>query len=147
MASLPSNPTAANLISWATGRSLKQILGGSVGGLVAAFFLFPIQVGAAMTSTIVDPLTQMGTELAGLVTAYIGGGARIVTQGSITSAVSLEPGATFDVGPFTFGLGIAAMGVGVIVLAVILAYGPTSNWLPFSFTDLWPFGVDEEEDS
>lgn len=119
--------------------------GGIIGVISAGFALF-IEFWGAIADTIIVPLSRMGPLLAGILDAFIGGAAQIVGQGAVTSARSLVPGSFFAAGPLTFAEGIAAAGLGLLVMAWILGRGPTSDTIPFSFTDIPFLGVDEEEE-
>lgn len=91
-----------------------------------------------------DPLIAVINGVSGLMDAIIGGAGDIIEQGVRTTVTSIAPGATWAVGPLTYGFSIVAVGVGLYVLAQILESRATSDLIPFTFTD-WPLiGADEE---
>lgn len=136
------------LISRASARwdSISAATQGGIIGVITAWFALIIEFGSAIAGTIIIPLSRMGELLAGVLDAFIGGAATIIGQGAVTTAQSLAPGSLFAAGPLAFAEAIAAAGLGLLVMAWILGRGPTSDTIPFSFTDIPFLGVDEEDE-
>lgn len=138
--------SALGLIQEARTMTLGSILAGGFGGVLLAWFIGGIELVQAGFNFIVSPLAAFGNQLARVVVAFVGGGARIIESGVATTVASVAPGATWAVGPLTFALQIGAAGAGLYVMALILSRPITSDTIPFSFTDLPFLGVEEDED-
>ncbi|MFC7077872.1 hypothetical protein [Haloarcula halophila] len=139
--------TARQLIARARDTdNLGTTIVGGIGGTFLAVFYSGIDLIQAIVNLLVLPLEALGTNAAANVTALVGGAARIVQQGALTTQQSILPGQAWAVGPLTFGFSIAATGAGLFIMSEILARAPTSDLIPFTFTDVPFVGVDEEEE-
>lgn len=118
---------------------------GIMGAVFGVFAMF-IDFWRAVADTIIVPLSAMGDLLAGVLEAFIGGGASIIGQGATTTIQSLAPGSIWSAGPLTFAEGIAAAGLGILVMTWILSREVTSDTIPFSATDVPFLGVDEDDE-
>lgn len=126
--------------------NLGALIFGGLGGAILAFFEEIIQFIQAIFGFVVDPLVVFTGQLGNIIIAFVGGAARIIFQGSATTISSIAPGGSFALGPFTFAEAIGAAALGLMVMAAVLALSPTSNLIPFSFTDYFGIGVDEGEE-
>lgn len=123
--------------------TIGGIIASGIGGTFLAAYASGINVIQAIVGIMVLPLEALGINLAGVVTAFVGGGAQIIQQGAQTTVASIAPGATWAVGPLTFAFGIIAASAGLYTMAYIVSLSPTSNLIPFSFTDFPLVGADE----
>ncbi|WP_254841141.1 hypothetical protein [Natronomonas marina] len=123
----------------------SAVLASLTGAIVALGAAF-IDFWTAVADVIIVPLSAMGELLAGVLQAFIGGGASIIGQGAATTVQSLVPGSIFALGPLTFAEGIAAAGAGILVMTWILSREVTSDTIPFSATDIPFLGVDEDDE-
>jgi hypothetical protein len=112
-------------------------------------------IGTAIASgvlTVADvfiiPLNALAGAAGDLVTSLFGGAASIINLGAIATALSIGPGGRFNLGPFTFLLGIGAVLLGFFALGQFLAEDETGNFVPgIPFDVPTPFfGGPEEED-
>lgn len=126
---------------------LAAILFGGIGGIFLTFFEQIIAFIQALTNLGILPLATLANQVAANVRAFVGGGARIIAAGVTTTVTSILPGGRFALGPFTFAESIAAVGAGLVTMAVILSLAPTSNLIPFTFTDFPFVGVNEDEEN
>lgn len=126
--------------------TISNALVSGVGGVISSFFLGMASIVAAIALMIYGPLNAMANGIADFMTGLVGGAADIIEQGVETTVTSIAPGATWAIGPLTFGLSILAMGAGLWALAWILGRAETSDTIPFTFTDIPFVGVDEEEE-
>jgi hypothetical protein len=76
-----------------------------------------------------------------IVVSFLGGSAEIIGAGADASAGDVS---VFGIGAFPIGLLIVF--VGAFVLANYLEREETSDLLPFTFTDIPFFGVEEQTD-
>jgi hypothetical protein len=120
-------------------------------GLGAIFFA----IGGAIASgiltvadVIIIPLSALANAAGQMVNAIFGGAAFIIQIGAQTTGVSIQPGAMFDVGPFTFALGIGAVLLALYLVTAYVSEEPTGNFVPgLPFDIPTPgFGGPEEDD-
>jgi hypothetical protein len=125
----------------------QAILGGIIGAVTAVFAL-GIEATQAMLAIFIEPPIALATELGNLVRALVGGAADVVGAGALASQLGLSNLGVFSIGGFP--IGIAVMGAGLYVTVRVLELSPTSDLIPFSFTDFnLPFfdpGVDEGDE-
>lgn len=113
-----------------------------------------LSVGTAMASgvlTVADvvivPLATLTNAVGQLIDATFGGAAMIVDFGAIATALSIGPGGMFNLGPFSFALGIGAVLLALYVLRAYISEEPTSNFFPgLPFDVPTPFLTGPEED-
>jgi len=96
-----------------------------------------LAVGTAIASgvlTVADvvivPLSALTTAAGQLIDAIFGGAARIIDFGALATALSIGPGGMFNLGPFSFALGIGAVLLGLYVVTAYLSEEPTGNFVP-----------------
>lgn len=126
--------------------SIGGVVGGGLAGAFLAFFVSGINLLQALFDILIQPLGALGQGAGDVVAAIVGGAADIIEQGAQTTIATIAPGAQWAVGPLTFGFGILAAGGGLVVLGWMLSLEVTSNLIPFTFTDVPFFGVDEEDE-
>jgi hypothetical protein len=126
--------------------SIGQVLVAGFMGVILAWASQGINAIVALTNIFITPVSRLGANLGQIVDAFVGGGARIIAQGVETAVLSTVPGAAWAIGPLTFATNIIAAGAGLFAMAWLLSQAPTSNLIPFSFTDFPLIGVDEEEE-
>lgn len=126
--------------------TLGALLFGGIGGVILAFFEQVIRFMLAIVDFFLVPLTTFTGQLGNIIIAFVGGAARIITQGAVTSVESIAPTGAFALGPFTFAEGIGAAALGLFAMVIVLSLAPTSDLIPFSFTDFPLLGVDEDDE-
>jgi hypothetical protein len=101
---------------------------------IGAVFL---ALGTALASgvlTVADvlivPLQALTTAAGELIGALFGGAADIIGVGALSTALSIGPGGLFNLGPFTFALGIGAVLLALYLVTAYLSEGPTGNAVP-----------------
>lgn len=135
-----------DIFSRARSVGLPQVVSGGIGGIWLALYLAGIDFIQAAANLIILPVEAVGINASNVVQAFIGGAARIIQQGAITAQQSLLPGQVWAIGPFSFAISVGAIGIALYVMAELLSLEPTSDTIPFTFTDLPFLGVDEEEE-
>jgi len=113
-----------------------------------------LAVGTAIASgvlTIADvvivPLSALTNAAGQLIDAIFGGAARIIDFGALATALSIGPDGMFNLGPFSFALGIASVLLGLFVVTAYLSEEPTGNFVPGVPFDIpTPGFVGPEED-
>jgi len=108
---------------------------------ITAFFVQAANAVEAISRIIVDPAQAFGSGVQALVTAMLGGSADVLSAGADASAS--------DVGLF----GIAGQPVSLVIvfasayiLAAYLSAEPTSDLIPFTFTNIPFIGNEEDEE-
>lgn len=139
-------PTASELIRTAHEDygSIGEVTAAGFSGAILAFWVSSINFIQAIANFFLSPLGAFGDRLADVVNSFVGGGASIIEQGAVTTIQSIAPGATWAVGPLTFAFGVIAAAGGLFAMAWVLQQAPTSDLIPFSFTDVPGAGTDEE---
>lgn len=126
---------------------LGALLFGGIGGVLLAGFEQTIAFILTASRFFLTPLQVFTEQLGRVIISFVGGGADIILAGVGTSVSSLAPGGQFALGPFTFAEAIGAAALGLGVMAFVLSLSPTSDLIPFSFTDVpGPLGIDEDEE-
>lgn len=130
--------------------TLGDIAATGIGGFLLAIATVFISGVTTVGDLIIQPLSALADAGVRLVEAFIIAPLGVVLQGALTARVSIAPGQTFDVGPFTIFVGLLAVLGFFYILAVYLTERETSNvlpGLPFDL-DFWPFREEEasEED-
>jgi len=125
---------------------LSGALVSGVGGVIAAVFISMVWVIEGIRSLLVDPILGLVGNVGDLTDALFGGVIRILNQTATTAVLSVAPGQTWAIGPFTWLLGVAVFGISLYMLSQILALAPTSNLVPGTFTDYPIIGVDERQE-
>jgi hypothetical protein len=125
---------------------LSGILFQGIGAVVFA-------IGSALASgvltladIIIVPMQALTTAVGDLINAIFGGAADIIGAGAVASATSLL--GRFNIGPFTFALGIASVLLGLLAVNAYLSYERTGNvaiGLPFDVPTPGVEGPEEEE--
>jgi hypothetical protein len=128
----------------------------SLGGVIfSGIGLILLAVGSAIASgvfaiadVVIVPLQALTNAAGQLVDAIFGGAAQIIDFGAIATALSIGPGGMFNLGPFSFALGIGAVLLGLYVVTQYLAQPETGNFsvgIPFDIPT--PFFQGPEEDN
>lgn len=125
--------------------SLGGLIGSGIGGIILAAVIIVINLGQTIADVVIIPLQSLAVNVARVVTSFVGGGARIISAG-VTSTVNSITVGFFNLGPFTFGESVLIVGSGIFAMSVLLQLSPTSNILPFTFTDVPFIGIDEDEE-
>lgn len=140
-------PTASSILDRVTGRSLEQVLQEGVAGTLLAISASLISGILTVADLFTRPLESLGTVLVTVIQTFFITPLDIISQGAITSATSLEPGATFDLGPLTLLLGLVTVLAFFWILAQYLQEDETSNVAPgLPFDVSLPFFREEEGD-
>lgn len=137
-------------------RSVASIRGGSLENVIAKSLLLPVVAFFAGIADIATTLTgvpvaigeALGVNLADLVDATIGGGARVVGAGASQSAQSLTQGVWSQFGPATLVIAVGVVGGAAYVAARIRSVDETGNFgiVGFLPSDIPIFGQDEDEE-
>lgn len=139
-----------DLIEEADGRKLGATV-------IAVVISYVLAIGQGVNSMIntafdlfVDPLGAVIDGATGFVNELWGGWQDILRQGAKTAVASIEPGATWAVGPFTQALSLISVVVSLYILAKVMASPFTSNLVPGTLVDnrliSWISTTPEEED-
>jgi hypothetical protein len=132
------------LLSRAEGRNPVSVLQEGFVAFIIGVFANVIGVVDAFFGIYESVLTAIGDAASLNVFAFLGGVGRIVSAGVESTVNSILPGAAFDLGPLSFALGIASVGVGLYVAGIFLnqaTTGDTVLGVPFDIPGL---GTDEE---
>jgi len=130
---------------------------GSIGRIIFnGFGAILFAIGSAIASGVlaiadlyVIPVTTLANTAGQLVNSIFGGAAFIIRVGAQTTGVSIQPGAMFDVGPFTFALGIGSVLLALYVVIAYLSEEPTGNFvpgIPFDIPSFFSDGPEEDDE-
>lgn len=108
---------------------------------IAAFFVQLANAVEAFSRILIDPAFALASGVVGVINGLVGGAGRIIGAGADASAGDVS---VFGIGGFPIAIGVAF--VGAFILANYLERQETSDTLPFTFTDIPFFGVEEETD-
>lgn len=108
---------------------------------IAAFFVQFANAIEAISRILIDPAMAFAGGVESIVVSFLGGSAEIIGAGADASAGDVS---VFGIGAFPIGLLIVF--VGAFVLANYLEREETSDLIPFTFTDIPFFGVEEQTD-
>jgi hypothetical protein len=108
---------------------------------IAAFFVQLANAVEAISRVFIDPLNGVATGIVSIVNSLLGGSAQIINLGADATAGDLS---AFGIGAFPISLLIVF--VGAYILAQYLERPETSDFIPFTFTDLPFVGVQEDAD-
>jgi len=106
---------------------------------IAAVFVQLSNAVEAVSNVIILPVRQFGESLIDVVDAIIGGPADIVEAGVAASVGDVN---VFGIGGFPVALMVVFLGA--FIISWYLGRDESSNFIPFSFTDLPFVGVDED---
>lgn len=131
-----------------------KTIGGAAVTVVVSFIYATGQGINSMVNTgfdlFVDPLGAVIDGSVGVVEELWGGWQDILRQGAKTAVTSIEPGATWAVGPFTQALSLISVVVSLYILAKVMSSPITSNLVPGTLVDnrfvSWLSTTPEEED-
>lgn len=113
--------------------SADSLVGVIFQGLGAVTFAFGTAIASGILTiadVVIVPIQALTTAVGDLVDAIFGGAALIIDFGAISTALSIGPGAMFDLGPFTFALGIGAVLLALYIVTAYLSEEPTGNFVP-----------------
>jgi len=137
------------LFAMAEGRSLASII-------LQAFGTVFLGIGTALTTGIVTvadvfiiPLGELTQGAGNLIGSIFGGSALIIDFGALATALSIGPDGAFNVGPFTFALGIGAALLGFYLIIAYLSEDSSGNFvpgIPFDLPTPGFIGPEEEEE-
>lgn len=145
---LMSTPTD-RLTNVATAVNQNKIEGVIFGLVVLPLVEFAYGVAnliSAILGVFINPLAAFGDGLGGIVDALLGGPATILNEAARVTANSFSSGVWAQWGPFTWAMGIISILLGSYAVSVYLRQEQTSDWMPYSFTDLPFLGTDEEDE-
>lgn len=133
--------------------NLASIKRGPPGPLLVTSLLLPVITFldrvALGIGTILDvfivPVRAVINGVGHLMLSILLGAADIVAAGAGTSAESLRVGILTALGPLTFPIGVGTILLTAYLMEAYLSQEPTSDFIPFTFTD-FPF-VGAEEDA
>jgi hypothetical protein len=108
---------------------------------IAAFFVQAANAVEAVSNVLIAPLDSFATGVASIVSELLGGSAGIIESGAGTSASDVS---VFGIISFPVAVGLTF--ITAILVANYLQQEETSNFLPFTFTDIPFVGIQEEED-
>lgn len=123
------------LIEKADGKTLATIAGGSIGGLIYAWGQGAIEMSQAAISVLVDPVVAMVGGTVDLVGSLYGGWVDIIEAGTRTSVQALAPGSQWAIGPFTQGVALVSVFLGLFLVAKFIAQRWSSNFVPGILVD------------
>jgi hypothetical protein len=83
-----------------------------------------------IADVVIIPLSALANAAGQLVAAIFGGAAGIIQIGAQTTGVSISPEGMFNVGPFTFALGVGAVLLALYVVVAFLSEEDTGNFVP-----------------
>lgn len=130
--------------------SLGDIAATGIGGFLLAIATVIISGITTVGDLIIQPIRALAAGLVTAVQAFFVAPLGVVLQGALTARVSIAPGQTFAIGPFTLIVGLVTVLAFFYILAVFLTERETSNVIPGAPFDLdiWPFREEEasEED-
>jgi hypothetical protein len=126
--------------------SLSAVIFRGVGAI-----LFTIGTAVAsgiltIADVIIVPVQALTAAGADLIDAIFGGAASIINLGAIATALSIGPGGRFNVGPFTFALGIGAVLLALYAVNLYVSDDRTGNIIPGVPFDLPTPGFDGPEE-
>jgi len=110
----------------------------SLGGLIfQGLGAISLAIGSALASgvlTIADvviiPLSALANAAGQLVDAIFGGAAFIIQIGAQSTGISIGPEGMFNLGPFTFALGVGAVLLALYIVTAYISEEPTGNFVP-----------------
>ena len=128
--------------------SLGGVIFRGIGGILLAVGTAIASGVLSIADVVIVPLNALTSAAGQLIDAIFGGAAQIIDFGALASALSIGPGGMFNLGPFSFALGIGAVLLGLYVVTQYLAQPETGNFtvgIPFDIPT--PFFQGPEEDN
>ena len=128
--------------------SLSGVIFQGIGAVLLAFGTAIASGVLTIADVVIVPIQTLTGAVGQLIDATFGGAAMIVDFGAISTALSIGPGGMFNLGPFSFALGIGAVLLGLYVVTAYLSEDATGNFVPgIPFDIPTPgFGGPEEDD-
>ena len=120
---------------------LASLLKQGIGGAMLAVATGLITGILTLADLVILPVQALGEGIAGTVDGFIGGIGLILGAGAEATARSLL--GAFNVGPFTFALGLASVLLALWLLRQYLQEPETGNLIP-GLPDIPFFGTEEE---
>lgn len=108
---------------------------------IAAFFVQFANAVEAISRILIDPARAFAAGVQSIVLSLLGGSADIIGAGADASA-----GDVSVFGLFAFPFSLLIVFVAAFILANYLEREETSDLIPFTFTDIPFFGVEEQTD-
>ena len=110
--------------------SLGGVIFRGIGGILLAVGTAIASGVLSIADVVIVPLNALTSAAGQLIDAIFGGAAQIIDFGALASALSIGPGGMFNLGPFSFALGIGAVLLGFYILVAYLSEEPTGNFVP-----------------
>lgn len=136
---------ADHILREAEGKTLGETLQNGIAGILLGIAASIISGILTVADLVIIPANALANALPNVVDAFIVEPLRIIEQGAQTSAISLMPGSTFAVGPFTLAFGIIAVLAAYWILSKYLQEDETSNVIPAAPFDISLPWFSEEE--
>lgn len=130
----------------------EAVNSGKIEGVIFGLVVLPLvelsygigNLISAIFGVFINPLDAFGDSLGNLVGSLIGGPATILDTAAQVTAQSFQSGPWAQWGPLTWSVGVASILAGAYLVTLYLKEEETSDWLPYSFTDLPFLGSDED---
>lgn len=114
----------------ANAESLSAVIFTGLGAVLLSIGTAVASGVLSIADVVIVPLQALTNAAGQLIDAIFGGSAMIIDFGAIATALSIGPGGMFNLGPFSFALGIAAVLLGLYVVTAYLSEEPTGNFVP-----------------
>jgi len=125
-------------------QDLQSLLKQGIGGSILAVFFGVTSGVLSLADVVIKPMNALGTAIADLTTAIFGGPAEIVLAGVEATAQSIL--GPFNLGPFSFALGIGSVLAGLYLIGRYRGEDETGNFLVGLPIDIPFIGQEEEGD-
>ncbi|MFC6757889.1 MULTISPECIES: hypothetical protein [Haloarcula] len=124
--------------------------------IIQGFGAVFLAIGSAIASGIITvadviiiPLSALANAGGDLVGAIFGGAGQIIEFGALATALSIGPDGAFNIGPFTFALGVGAVLLALWLVTAYVSEDSTGNFvpgIPFDIPTPGFTGPEEEEE-
>jgi len=108
--------------------SLGEVIFTGLGAVLLAIGTAIASGVLAVADVVIVPLSSLTSAAGDLIDAIFGGAATIINFGAISTALSIGPGGMFNLGPFSFALGIGAVLLALFLVQRYLAEPETGNF-------------------
>lgn len=133
----------------ANANSLAGIIFQGIGAVFLAIGTAIASGILTVADVVIIPLTALTNAAGDLVNAIFGGSAQIIQFGALASAISIGPNGLFNLGPFSFVLGVGVVLLALYVVTAYLSEDATGNFvpgIPFDIPTPGFLGPEEEEE-
>ena len=133
----------------ASADSLGGVIFQGIGAILLAVGTAIASGVLSIADVLIVPLNALTSAAGQLIDAIFGGAAQIIDLGALATALSIGPGGMFNLGPFSFALGIGAVLLGLYIVVAYLSEEPTGNFaigIPFDIPTPGFTGPEEDEE-